>query len=190
MINSEDEMQRIAAAYASISDKIRALHAAGYPRAQIARTLGRHPTQVRNVIKNDEIRGRKPTPRQQGFAPADRPQAGESSGSLGLRETAAEFAAARSPPNEPQRFDHVYHLDVGEDGLVRLPREILARFQLAPGRIVVGLDEGEVLTLLSPNEALRRARAMVPQWRPGEPLWSDELIAERRREAAAEDRDD
>lgn len=181
-----DEMLRIIAAYSSISDKIRALHAAGYPRAQIAKALGRHPTQVRNVIKNDEIRGRSPTPRQ----PAQIFEPGEPAHPpSGFSETAADFAGAPSLPAEPQRFNDVYHLHVGEDGLVRLPREILARFKLRAGHIVVAKDEGEVFALLSPLEGARRARAMIPQWRPGEPLWSDALIAERRREAAIEERD-
>ena len=50
----------ITAGLPTISAKIRALHKAGYPRAEIARILGRRYQQVRNVLVQDaQVASRK-----------------------------------------------------------------------------------------------------------------------------------
>ena len=52
----KSEALRVAASAASVSDKIRALDAAGYPRAEIAKLLGKRYQHVRNVLEGDKTR--------------------------------------------------------------------------------------------------------------------------------------
>ncbi len=47
------------------------------------------------------------------------------------------------------------------------------------GELLLSLENG-ALVAMTRAEALRRAQAMLPPWRPGEPMLSEELIAERR----------
>ena len=59
------EMKRIVEGLLTISAKIRALDAAGYPRAHIARFLGKSYQHVRNVLvrgrpKSEVVRGQRP----------------------------------------------------------------------------------------------------------------------------------
>ncbi len=68
-----------------------------------------------------------------------------------------------------------------------LPREVLEAFGLREGGVAVAHLDGELFAIMSPRESIRRARSVVPQWRPGQPLWSEALIEERRGEAASED---
>jgi len=161
----------------SVSDKIRALDAAGVPRAEIARFLGKRYQHVRNVLEDD-----KPAPSSGGDYSRHR----EGSGAE-VREKATGYVG--TPLAEPLEVGGLFRLSVGPDGVVRLPRPVLDAFGLRVGGVVVATLEGEAFTLISPAASQRRAMAMVPQWRPGEPLWSDELIAERRAEAAREDQD-
>ncbi|HXQ46159.1 MAG TPA: hypothetical protein VN806_06050, partial [Caulobacteraceae bacterium] len=48
-----DKMAEIVGPYATTSDRIRALAAAGAPRAEIARFLGKRYQHVRNVLEGD-----------------------------------------------------------------------------------------------------------------------------------------
>jgi bifunctional DNA-binding transcriptional regulator/antitoxin component of YhaV-PrlF toxin-antitoxin module len=47
------------------------------------------------------------------------------------------------------------------------------------GELLLSLENG-ALVAMTRAEALRRARAMLTPWQPGEPMASEELIAERR----------
>lgn len=62
-------------------------------------------------------------------------------------------------------------------------------------RASLGLDQGGELLLEIEDHQLRgttrkgaieRLREIVPPWKPGEPLWSEEFIAERRATAKRE----
>jgi hypothetical protein len=150
---------------ASVADKIRALAGLGYSRAEIARMLGKRYQHVRNVLE------------------ADRAKA-EALGKDGQRST--ELVEAL--PDGALRVDNLYTLRIDAQGWVRLPAQILSALGIHPGGVLVTELHEEGLEVLSSKEALRRMRAGIPQWRPGEPLWSEELIAERRREAAAKER--
>ena len=150
---------------ATVSDKIRALAAAGYSRAEIARILGKRYQHVRNVLEGDKLK-----------APAQ-PQASDRRGMV------------RSA-GEGLRVGDFVRLPIGPEGAVRLPPDLLEALNLRAGGVLLGELEGDVLTVMSPKESLRRAKANIPAWRPGEPMWSEELIAERRREQAAEDKAD
>ena len=52
MPDSQDAARIIVSA-ATVADKIRALDAAGHPRAEIARLLGKRYQHVRNVLEGD-----------------------------------------------------------------------------------------------------------------------------------------
>lgn len=75
---------------------------------------------------------------------------------------------------------------MGKAGRVVIPARFREALDLRPGdSLVVRLDD-EGLHLYTARQALARARAAVRRYVPaGEPL-ADELIADRRREAAGE----
>ena len=50
MLQDRERMERITSVHATTSDKIRALDAAGYSRAEIAKFLGKLYQHVRNVL--------------------------------------------------------------------------------------------------------------------------------------------
>lgn len=75
---------------------------------------------------------------------------------------------------------------IGEGGRVVIPSEFRKALGVETGdQVVLVLEEGTV-RLLTPKEAIRRAQALVRQYVPEGRSLSDELIAERRREAQRE----
>ena len=52
----QSKMSQLTQNLASVSDKIRALDSAGYPRAEIAKFLGKRYQHVRNVLEQDKAR--------------------------------------------------------------------------------------------------------------------------------------
>ncbi len=143
----------------TVSDQIRALDKAGYPRAEIARRLGKRYQHVRNVLEGDKARGSPPRTRS---------PAGEGFQSIeGVSGT-------------------VYRLVIAADGSLLLPESVCRAMGLLPGGVVVGklADSDLTLTsaLVSAQRARDRIRALVPR---GESM-VDSLIADRRREAARE----
>lgn len=164
---------RIVASTATVSDKIRALDAAGFPRAEIARLLGKRYQHVRNVLEGDKV-GRGPAP-------------------AGVAEEPAVFdhddgRTANLPPR-PEFEDRgrgVFRLLIRPDGSVLLPPAVLEALELKPGEGVIAHLEGDTLILDGANESLRKIRELIPPWTTGEPLAFEDLIAERRREAVWE----
>jgi len=78
-------------------------------------------------------------------------------------------------------------VELGPDGALVLPAELRARAGLSPAKVHVRLtDDG--LEVLSQTAALRRAQAIVARHVPPGVSLVDDFIAERRREAAREDR--
>lgn len=59
MEKSVSDMKRLTANVAGVSAKIRILGAAGIPRAEIARFLGKRYQHVRNVLENEKIKAVK-----------------------------------------------------------------------------------------------------------------------------------
>lgn len=75
---------------------------------------------------------------------------------------------------------------VSAGGRVVIPATFRKALGLCPGdTIVLQLDDGEV-RMFTLDHAIRRAQEMVAAWVPGDPSLVDELIAERRAEAARE----
>ena len=159
----EEDPAKFIASEASVSDKIRALAAAGYPRAEIARMLGKRYQHVRNVLE------------------ADRVKAGPSA------DVSASRSEIESLPDGGLRVGDLFKLPIDAEGRVRLPSRVIEAYGLYKGGVVVARLEGDLFILMSPKESWRRAKAEIPAWKPGEPMWSEELIADRRREQAAED---
>jgi antitoxin component of MazEF toxin-antitoxin module len=172
-----EEAARIVASQATVSDKIRALNLAGHPRAEIARLLGKRYQHVRNVLEGDKV--------------------GRSAAHTGVAEEPALFERdderparrTSSAPPRPEFVDRgrgIFRLSIRADGSVLLPPAVLEALALKGGSGVVARLEGDSFIFEGPDEALRRLRELTPPRRPGEPLASDELIAERRREAVWE----
>jgi AbrB family looped-hinge helix DNA binding protein len=138
------------------SAKIRALAARGVSRADIARALGIRYQHVRNVLE---------------------------------REAAREaLGGMAEPPQPPLLHDNTPSVKVrlGPDGRVVVPAAIRDALGLKEGDVLFARLEGGEIKLLTPQAAMRRAQAIVRQFVPADVSLVDELIAERRREAARE----
>jgi len=73
---------------------------------------------------------------------------------------------------------------VTDGGRIVIPAEYRRALGLNVGDdVVLSLEAGEI-RILSRKEALRRAKALVRKYVPEGTVLSDELLAERRREAA------
>ena len=78
---------------------------------------------------------------------------------------------------------------VEPDGRVAVPAAFLEALGVSKGDSVVLSLEGDELRLCGPEAAIRRAQRLVAQYVPADVSLTDELIAERRREAARESGD-
>ncbi|PXA85603.1 hypothetical protein DMC25_15135 [Caulobacter sp. D4A] len=153
------EVERLLAGQTTVAGKIRALAAAGYKRADIARILGKRYQHVRNVL--EETR------------PA------EMVAPLGMAE-------AESKPFQ-HAIPHTYRLEVGANGSVVLPPEVLKALGARPGGLIIADLGEESFTLISGMTGIRRMQARLAQLPPSDKLASEELIEDRRREAAIEE---
>lgn len=159
----EEDAAKFLGSDASVADKIRALDAAGHSRAEIARLLGKRYQHVRNVLEGDKLRAQPPANIE---PPTD--------------------SRIEELPDGGLRVGAFFRLRIGPGGTVLLPKEVMA-FGYREGGVLLADLEGERFVIISPKESYRRIRAKIPPWKPGQPLWSEELIAERRREAAREE---
>lgn len=170
------EALKVAASNASVSDKIRALDAAGYPRAEIAKLLDKRYQHVRNVLEGDKL-GRTPRTRASPIDPAV----------TGAAEAGSRFEADSAPSDVEARSGGGYRLTVREDGSIVLPPAVREAFGLALPGVVMARMDGDELKIISTTTAVRRVQEILKPYRwTGGPLASDELIAERRAEAARE----
>ncbi len=167
MALTPDKMTEIVKPFATVSDKIRALDAAGAPRAEIARFLGKRYQHVRNVL----VEG----------PPKDRFTVGR-----------IEFAEVRESSPAAFAMDEdsaILRLSIGQDGTVQLPAKVLEGLGLKPGGIAIAELQAERLTILSVGESIRRMQQMARDLIPNRVGLVDALITDRRREAAAEEND-
>jgi antitoxin component of MazEF toxin-antitoxin module len=167
----EETMTTITEGLPTKAEKIRALGRAGYPRAEIARFLGIRYQHVRNTLEAAGI----PMPSDgEGVGRAAQPAAA-------LREAPVPFRA------ESKGWEGHYPLNITPEGGLVLPRALLDEMMLDPdGRVTARIKDGE-LHIISPMAAIRRAQRMAKALDRGEGSVVDELIAERRAEAARED---
>lgn len=75
---------------------------------------------------------------------------------------------------------------IGKGGRVVIPAEVRRRMGVQEGDDVVLRLEGEELRIFTPRQAVRSAQARVRRYVPAGVSLVDELLAERRREAADE----
>jgi antitoxin component of MazEF toxin-antitoxin module len=150
-----DDVDAILSSRMTVSDKIRALDAAGYARAEIARLLDKRYQHVRNVLEGDKLS------RAQGPA-------------RGVEERSADWSGL-------QVGDGVHRLVVDETGAVRLPAAVREALGLRAGGVAVAELQGDRLMLLSAAAAAQRARDLVTglALHPDRRL-SEELLEERR----------
>ena len=195
MPEDPDRMRSISAPHATVADKIRALAAAGYPRADIARFLGKRYQHVRNVLQDDAQAGARAAGRTgvQAVAQAE----GQSGG--GYVVGRADLSGLREPTPPPQGFEEAsaepYAMDAGvallrlplqADGAVTLPAMALQALGLRPGGVALAELDGERLTIFSVRESVRRIQAMARDLVDGDHSLADGLIAERREVVARE----
>jgi len=171
MSDERARLEAIVDSQRTVAGKIRALDAAGVPRADIARFLGKRYQHVRNVLEDD----------------AQRSNGGYVLGRAdlsGVQENGARFEDA--PINErdwvERRGGGVFWLRPRPDGSLILPKEIAEALGLTNGwRVQARLVDGE-LRIVSGDAAMERARARVRKYiklAPGQSI-VDEFIAERR----------
>lgn len=166
-MSDDPEMARIALACETVSDKIRALAAAGYERARIAKFLGKRYQHVRNVLEHDKLKLAHAT-----------------------AQRSPGFEDAESKTFSRDDVGGIYRLDIQPDGSIRLPPVIEQAMGLRRGGVVISEFAGDRLVLLSTAAALKRARDLVAALIPGTDSLADSLIEDRRREARREIEDD
>jgi len=164
MALTPERMSEIVKPFMTISDKIRALDAAGAQRADIARFLGKRYQHVRNVLVEGPPRERFSVR----FAEVN------------------EVHEGAAPAFSMDADTSTYRLALGADGAVQLPASVVEILGLRPGGIAIAELQGDRLTILSTAESIRRVQQMVRELIPGNHSLADSLIADRRREAAAE----
>ncbi len=179
-----DRMTQIVQPYATVSDRIRALDAAGVARADIARFLGKRYQHVRNVLEADQVKGGQA---KGGYVLGHADLSGVQQG---VEEGGAAFDG---PMNDPRfieaRGGGAYRLVVRPDGSVVLPREVRDAFNTDRDKIVLSFLEGDEFKLISAETASRQVREMVRRYIPEGTMVSESFIADRRREAEADDID-
>ena len=167
-------MAEIAAPHATVADKIRALAAAGVARADIARFLGKRYQHVRNVLEADAVAG----------GPIYTLGRADLSG---VREAERPF---HSEPAVDERPGGRFRLEVRPDGWVFLPQKVREALNLPSGGSIMGRLGEEEFTLVATARTVREVQALVRAIIPEGVSLVDELIADRRREAASEEADD
>jgi hypothetical protein len=180
LAEDSERLSAIAAPHTTVADKIRALAGAGVARADIARFLGKRYQHVRNVLEGDA-------------------QSGPTSGSgyvMGkadlsdVREGSRPFERDDDAALIERRGKNVFWLKVKPDGSLPLPQELVDLLEATPGaRVFVEVKDGR-LTMMSGKAALEEAQAIVRKYIPAGVNLADELIADRRAEAAREAADD
>jgi len=167
------EIQRLADAQASVSDKIRALDRAGLNRAEIARFLSKRYQHVRNVLEADKLKGHgNPDPSRYHQVGTQQPQIGVNDGGGGSGESRA-----------PAAF---FRLTAERDGSLVLPRHVLEAFGAAAGEVLIGVAQPGEIVLRTAAASLSRAQELIRALIPGDDSLADSLVADRRREAEQE----
>jgi hypothetical protein len=181
MPDDRDRMRSISAQHATVADKIRSLATAGYPRADIARFLGKRYQHVRNVLEDDA---------QSGAQSSDNSSGGYVLGKAdlsGVREDARSFERERQNRGADDNATYIdrrsataFWIEVKPDGTLPLPSEIVEVLAGRPGeRVFAEIRDGRV-TLMSWQAAQDEVDAGMAKYvRPGRRL-SDELVEDRR----------
>lgn len=142
------------------SDKIRALFSAGYERVEIRKYLKISYQHVRNVLVSSGFKEVRP-PQPPGDDAAPRPK--------------------DAPPPERTR------VVVGPGGRVVIPAPYREALGIGEGAAVFMRIDGEELRVVSDAVEVRRVRELIARKVPENVSLVDDLIRERRRQAAADE---
>jgi hypothetical protein len=147
----------------TVSDQIRALDKAGLPRAEIARRLGKRYQHVRNVLEGDKARD------------------------AGKRASSSAFAApAKLADDLSSNRAQIYRIEVSPNGVMTLPEQVRAALKATECGVLIGRLEGSDFTLTDAWTSGKRVQARFAALNLGSGSMADELIADRRAEAARE----
>lgn len=158
---THEEMSRVVAPHASISDKIRALGAAGCGRSEIAKFLNKRYQHVRNVL---EAGPPKRSPFRQPIPVEQSPEA-----EMLVPVLADDKAVVRLP--------------LSADGSIKLPDLVLRALGLRAGGVVIAEFDEDHLVLLSVRESVGRVQRLARELGAPDGGLAEALIADRRREA-------
>jgi bifunctional DNA-binding transcriptional regulator/antitoxin component of YhaV-PrlF toxin-antitoxin module len=153
MDSDPDRMQSIAAPLTTVSAKIRALDAAGYARADIARFLGKRYQHVRNVLEDDAQRSAGG-----GYVLGRADLSGVREDSAPFRRPADDRAYIQS------RAPGVYRLVVREDGSILLPREVAEKLNARPGEPVMARLDGDEFNVVSVEAAMAEVQELMKKF--------------------------
>ncbi len=161
------QMDELTAELRTKSDRIRCLRAAGYERGDIARYLGVRYQFVYNVDTAPQPKAPQPK--------AER-----------LPREAAPARPESSESGEP--MPNWAWTAIRRGGVIQLPAAFLDAMGVAEGDQVQLALEGDVVRILSRAGAIRELQDQVRRHVPEGVSLVDELLAERRAEAAREER--
>jgi bifunctional DNA-binding transcriptional regulator/antitoxin component of YhaV-PrlF toxin-antitoxin module len=168
-------MANVAGPQVTVSGKIRALDAAGYARADIARFLGKRYQHVRNVLEDD----------------AQRSSGGYVIGRAdlsGLREESAPFRSDGDDAAYVQaRGLGNYRLVVRPDGSILLPKEIAEVLNAQPGKAVMAKLDGAEFNLVSVETAIAEVQEFMASHRPKDGGVVERYLKDKYEEAAREE---
>ena len=164
---SSSAMDKVVAGISTKSEKIRALGRAGYKRTEIANYIGVRYQFVRNVLVEEA--------RRTGAHAASQP---------GLAEDGRSFDAA--PLVDVHR---AVRIEIAKDGAMTLPPAFLAAAGLPEGGVLLARFDDDEIKLVTPEATARKIQAAVRKFVPEGVSLVDELLKERRREAAREQGD-
>ena len=152
-------MMEITEGLRTTADKIRALYEAGYSRTTIEEHLNIRYQRVRNVLVRS-----------------------------GLKEVQLNCVCPRKRYPQPNDSPPVLvRTTIGPGGRVVIPAAYRKALEVKEGDYIVMHMDGEELRVVNDEKEFERAREVLAQYVPEGVSLVDELIADRRREAAAEE---
>lgn len=157
-METHENMSAIAEGLPTKSAKIRALDAAGYKRADIARFLDIRYQHVRNVLIQGPPKNERPA-------------------------VAAKAGDGETIPGANDRVK----VKIGPGGRIVIPAAFRQAMEAEEGdTLVATIDEDGIVRLASASAAVRMAQRIVCAAVPAGVSLADSLIEDRRREAAGE----
>ena len=157
-------MDRITTGLKTKSDQIRRLAAAGFQTADIARYMGIRYQHAYNVLK----------------APERKSYGAESGMTIASRDAAAPSG------DWHESEDQWIWTTVGKGGRIDVPTAFLAAMGVREGDPIQLIVEGDGIRVLSRDAVIRDLQAYVRSHIPDDVSLVDELLEERRAEAARE----
>lgn len=167
-----DRMAALVEGQPTKAAKIRRLGSAGYKRQAIADFLGISYQHVRNVLKQPSV-----VSATYAIPSARRTRGVADSGAAQYEPPSTEFDAAIG----------IARFVIDGQGRITLSPELIAALGTRKGGLITARLENGELIVMGLEAVLRFVRRGIPKWKPGQTRWSDELIAERRAEAAREE---